>query len=148
MGRDYEVPNHEQIINWADHDIQYAFDFDLEAHRERFKAANEGRQSYRDGNLIFHRDPASFGLPSVHMTADDLAGMSVGRPGKTKVTKVNVETGSVETVRRKTETTSKCNFCGKVKGSNSGLKLLMCSRCKQVCYCSVECQVCSFRASI
>ena len=68
-GPDYKVPNAQKIINWTDHDIQYA-----------------------------------------------------------------------ETVRRKEVTSSKCNYCGKVKGSNSGLKLYTCSRCKRANYCSLECQ--------
>lgn len=140
-GRNFEVPCHEDIINWKDHDIQCAYDFDLEAHRERFDAANAGRQNRRDGVLSYHKDPGSLGFESpCPLSAGDLAAFSGGRQSRKHVTQVDMECKAVETVRRRTVTKSKCNFCGKIQGSNSGLKLLECGRCRKTSYCSATCQ--------
>ena len=143
-GTYYEVPDAEKIINWKDHDIQYAFDFDLEAHRERVNAANAGKQNTREGVLTFAKDPSSLGLDSSSVVAPSMAGnvdCIYGAPTDGKqVKKIDIDSRSSEVVRRKTVTSLKCNCCGRVKGSNSGLTLNKCSRCKKIYYCGKECQ--------
>lgn len=132
-------------VNWEEHGIHYAYRFDLKAHQKRFNDAIGGKKNRQEGNLVFnhaiHPRAMDFNDPNNPMLHTRIKKKS----SKDKVMH-DIFTGETEFVNKKS-TSSKCAFCGKVKGSNSGVKqLLACGRCKQVSYCGEECQKAHWKA--
>jgi len=122
-------------INWKEHGIRRAFDFDLKAHQRRFNKATSHKKNPVEGaktceiSIMCRDDDSDFGS---EYRKDSLEAKGL----KSKTTGVEFER---EYVGKKV-TNSKCACCGKIKGTNTGLNLSSCGRCKAVKYCGRDCQ--------
>ena len=123
-GHNYQ-PN-EFGVNWTEHGIFNAFDFDLDDHQERFDEATSQRKNPSDGCMQYM---TTFGDNS----PADIRRMG----GKHRKHSGN---GAQSEVLGKKHTSKKCANCLKQQHSNADLKLFSCSRCKTVRYCGKQCQ--------
>lgn len=128
-GHNYQ-PN-EFGVNWTEHGICNAFDFDLDDHQERFDEATSQRKNPIDGCMQYI---TSFG-------GDDNSNSSPAdfrrMGGKHRKHSGH---GAQSEVLGKKHTSKKCANCLKQQHSNADLKLFSCSRCKTVMYCGKQCQ--------
>jgi len=123
-GHNYQ-PN-EFGVNWKEHDISNAFDFDLDDHQERFDEATSQRKNPSDGCMQY-------------MTSFDGSPADFRRMGGKH--RKHSGHGAQSEVLGKKHTSKKCANCLKQQHSNAGLKLFSCSRCKTVSYCGKQCQI-------
>ena len=121
----------EHAVNWQDHGIRNAYDFDLEAHQARFARAVGRKKNPVDGNLTFvHKFNSNASYGGDYRRYDDSSGnrrVVDGPDGESEIL------GS-------TKRSKQCAKCGKTEDTNSGVSLRKCGRCKGVKYCSRDCQ--------
>lgn len=121
----------EHTINWQDHGIRNAYDFDLEAHQDRFARAVGRKKSPADGNLTFVQtfdSNVSYGNFRYY-----------GGDSSEKRLVVDGPDGESE-ILGSSKRSKQCAKCGKTQHTNSGVSLRKCGRCKGVNYCSRDCQ--------
>ena len=124
-------PN-ELGLNWTEHGICNAFDFDLEDHQNRFDEAISQRKNPSDGCMQYVRRFGNGG------NCDGFDGNFRSHlEGKHRKFSGR---GAQSEVLGKKNTSKKCANCLKQKHSNADLKLFSCGRCKAVRYCGRQCQ--------
>jgi hypothetical protein len=129
-------PSHkpsERAINWTEHGIRKAYDFDLSQHQKRFQEAVKNRKNPTDGNLQFMHSISGGATGDFGFMGDSK------QKGRKAMQGHTMSSAAREIVGRK-KNKERCAACGKQKGSNSSLKLFDCSRCKTVAYCGKDCQ--------
>lgn len=134
-------------VNWQEHRIRRAYDFNLKAHQKRFEKAITHRRNPADGTLKYGGALAP-DLQNAVPAAQFFAGLGVGAMssgffGETPGRKVKTDHASgcgASEVLGKHNPLRHCDFCKKQAGSNSSVKVSQCSRCQKVAYCGRDCQ--------
>ena len=119
------------VINWNEHSIYFADDFELEKHQERFNEAISHRRNPTDGCTTFWTLPLMW---DGEICTEDFPCPVDGKNRKHWIRNRTSE------VLWKDPSCKVCALCFKQKDSNTDLILSSCSRCKMVKYCSKRCQ--------
>jgi hypothetical protein len=120
------------VLNWNEHDVYFADDFDLQAHQKRFNEAISHRINPTDGCTTFWTLPLMWDGGEIR--EEDFPCPVEGENRKHWIRNRTSE------VLWKDNTCNMCAFCLKQEDSNTALKLCSCSRCKMVKYCGEMCQ--------
>jgi len=141
-GKKYSCSEASGSMNWKEHKIRNAYNFDFNAHAKRLVSAIAGKSSAKTGQKIFN-----FPIGGHKISRNLFPQTKVGEEVKNSCMG-NPHTGCMsmqETIKTRPDKSKEavCASCGRQSSIERGEKkfrLLRCSSCRSAWYCGKECQ--------